>query len=89
MDLFWLPRHLLGLFGLPRLKRCTRCDAITDPIWFSNSGGLCGNCLADEALGLVRVANPNVTVTSHKMTPSGEPAFEMTKWADLPDDRRS
>jgi hypothetical protein len=28
---------------------CTRCQAPTDPLFHVQSGGLCGDCLADDA----------------------------------------
>lgn len=36
---------------------CVRCSAATDPYFHIESGGLCGDCLADEAIiPLTRIA---------------------------------
>lgn len=45
-------------FGLPASHEvlCERCGLRVDPRFAEHSGGLCGDCLADDALALTRIA---------------------------------
>lgn len=36
-------------------RRCTECGHWTPRSWWVPAGGLCGECLADDALPLVRL----------------------------------